>query len=230
MTAVDSLSKIYQSTLMWSHCQELKTELLINTKQPQDPEAFLEEEDYSLERHHQLPLSSWSEPGDYYCYSGMLEELKEFRIEGDKFLPFHFKKMQKMKMHPRAVRDIQKWRIKMEVWLNTFNKILRCNHLPKQEQHSFLKNPMKKEKTGWATGLNLGNDSTKITYTSHCNIGIILFTLGTLQILLEHIPPWLWILGDHLEFSLGRLRRFRREMVRGDGEEKVEMEIDRRSF
>ncbi|GKE93010.1 hypothetical protein Tco_1574105, partial [Tanacetum coccineum] len=26
------------------------------------------------------------------------------------------------------------------------------------------------------------------------------------QVLLEHLPPWLWILGDHLEFSLGRLR------------------------
>ncbi|GJV95222.1 flap endonuclease 1 isoform X2 [Tanacetum coccineum] len=37
-----------------------------------------------------------------------LEELKEFRIEGDKFLHFHFKKMQKIKMYPRAVKDIQK--------------------------------------------------------------------------------------------------------------------------
>ncbi|GKC12271.1 hypothetical protein Tco_1009053, partial [Tanacetum coccineum] len=33
-----------------------------------------------------------------------LEELKEFRIKGDKFLhfPFLFSKMHKMKMHPRA--------------------------------------------------------------------------------------------------------------------------------
>ncbi|GJW31162.1 hypothetical protein Tco_0051194 [Tanacetum coccineum] len=51
-----------------------------------------------------------------------LEELKEFRIEGDKFLHFHFKKMQKMKMHQRAVRDIQKWRIKMEIKVQPFAK------------------------------------------------------------------------------------------------------------
>ncbi|GKC44507.1 hypothetical protein Tco_1062229 [Tanacetum coccineum] len=49
----------------------------------------------------------------YQAYSAMdpqkrdekLEELKEFGIEGEKFLHFHFKKM---KMHPRAVKDIQK--------------------------------------------------------------------------------------------------------------------------
>ncbi|GKB44828.1 hypothetical protein Tco_0889770 [Tanacetum coccineum] len=48
----------------------------------------------------------------YHAYSVMdpqkrdekLEELKEFRIKGDKFLhfPFLFSKMHKMKMHPRA--------------------------------------------------------------------------------------------------------------------------------
>lgn len=35
---------------------------------------------------------------------------------------------------------------------------------------------------GWATGLKLGGDSTGITFESHRNIGIILFSLGTLQV------------------------------------------------
>ncbi|GJZ10082.1 proteasome activator subunit 4 [Tanacetum coccineum] len=34
-----------------------------------------------------------------------LEELKEFRIEGDKFLHFLFRKTQKMKMHMRTVHS-----------------------------------------------------------------------------------------------------------------------------
>ncbi|GJS68999.1 hypothetical protein Tco_0232786 [Tanacetum coccineum] len=60
-----------------------------------------------------------------------LEELKELRIEGDKFLHFHFKKMQKMKMNLRAVKEIQKWRIEMEARLNTFNKILKVQPFAK---------------------------------------------------------------------------------------------------
>ncbi|KAM0024989.1 putative cytochrome b561 and DOMON domain-containing protein [Helianthus debilis subsp. tardiflorus] len=34
---------------------------------------------------------------------------------------------------------------------------------------------------GWATGLKLGSDSTGIQYDTHRNIGIALFTLGTIQ-------------------------------------------------
>ncbi|GJS23619.1 hypothetical protein Tco_0452251 [Tanacetum coccineum] len=40
----------------------------------------------------------------YQAYSAMDPHK---RIEGDKFLHFHFKKMQKMKMHLMAVKDIQ---------------------------------------------------------------------------------------------------------------------------
>ncbi|GJW28669.1 hypothetical protein Tco_0045544 [Tanacetum coccineum] len=43
-------------------------------------------------------------PDDNIAYSAMDPHK---RIEGDKFLHFHFKKMQKMKMHPMAVKDIQ---------------------------------------------------------------------------------------------------------------------------
>jgi len=35
---------------------------------------------------------------------------------------------------------------------------------------------------GWATGLNLGSKSKGIVYTTHRNIGITLFSLGTLQV------------------------------------------------
>ncbi|GJU71336.1 hypothetical protein Tco_1262741 [Tanacetum coccineum] len=61
-----------------------------------------------------LFLPTDAENEDFYShewdYSAMdpqkreekLEDLKEFRIEGDKFLHFLFRKTQKMKMHPRA--------------------------------------------------------------------------------------------------------------------------------
>ncbi|PWA47848.1 cytochrome b561 and DOMON domain-containing protein [Artemisia annua] len=42
---------------------------------------------------------------------------------------------------------------------------------------------------GWATGLKLGSDSAGITHTSHRNIGIILFTLGTLQVFALLLRP-----------------------------------------
>lgn len=35
---------------------------------------------------------------------------------------------------------------------------------------------------GWAMGLNLGSMSKGIVYTGHRNIGIALFSLGTLQV------------------------------------------------
>lgn len=37
---------------------------------------------------------------------------------------------------------------------------------------------------GWATGIKLGSDSPSVTYSTHRNIGIVLFALGTLQ-----VPP-----------------------------------------
>ncbi|KAL7592065.1 hypothetical protein Lser_V15G34864 [Lactuca serriola] len=42
---------------------------------------------------------------------------------------------------------------------------------------------------GWATGLKLGGDSTGITFESHRNIGIILFSLGTLQVFALLLRP-----------------------------------------
>jgi hypothetical protein len=42
---------------------------------------------------------------------------------------------------------------------------------------------------GWATGLKLGSDSTGITYTSHRNIGIILFSFATLQVFALLLRP-----------------------------------------
>lgn len=35
---------------------------------------------------------------------------------------------------------------------------------------------------GWATGLKLGSDSAGIQHDLHRNIGIVLFTFGTLQV------------------------------------------------
>ncbi|GJT46916.1 hypothetical protein Tco_0955631 [Tanacetum coccineum] len=66
--------------------------------------------------YHYLTMMHEQECHIYHAYSAMdpqkrdekLEELKEFRIEGDKFLHFLFRKMQKMKMHQRAVKDIKK--------------------------------------------------------------------------------------------------------------------------
>ncbi|GFZ03285.1 auxin-responsive family protein [Actinidia rufa] len=61
---------------------------------------------------------------------------------------------------------------------------------------------------GWATGLQLGKDSPGIQYTAHRTIGILIFSLATLQVfalllrpkkgtqiqtLLEHLPPRDWI-------------------------------------
>ncbi|KAD1228669.1 hypothetical protein E3N88_43124 [Mikania micrantha] len=42
---------------------------------------------------------------------------------------------------------------------------------------------------GWATGLKLGSDSTGITYDTHRNIGIILFSLATLQVFALLLRP-----------------------------------------
>lgn len=42
---------------------------------------------------------------------------------------------------------------------------------------------------GWATGLKLGSDSAGVTHTSHRNIGIILFSLGTLQVFALLLRP-----------------------------------------
>ncbi|GKD08446.1 cytochrome b561 and DOMON domain-containing protein-like protein [Tanacetum coccineum] len=42
---------------------------------------------------------------------------------------------------------------------------------------------------GWATGLKLGGDSVGITHERHRNIGIILFTLGTLQVFALLLRP-----------------------------------------
>lgn len=39
---------------------------------------------------------------------------------------------------------------------------------------------------GWGTGLKLGSDSVGIKYTTHRNIGITLFALGTLQVQTHH--------------------------------------------
>lgn len=35
---------------------------------------------------------------------------------------------------------------------------------------------------GWATGIKLGGESAAVQYTTHRNIGIALFVLGTLQV------------------------------------------------
>ncbi|KAL6846824.1 hypothetical protein ACP4OV_024272 [Aristida adscensionis] len=43
--------------------------------------------------------------------------------------------------------------------------------------------------SGWATGINLGGESKGITYTTHRNIGIALFALGTLQIFALFLRP-----------------------------------------
>nr|CAB3453858.1 unnamed protein product [Digitaria exilis] len=43
--------------------------------------------------------------------------------------------------------------------------------------------------SGWATGINLGNESQGVTYTGHRNIGIAVFALGTLQILALFLRP-----------------------------------------
>nr|CAB3457483.1 unnamed protein product [Digitaria exilis] len=43
--------------------------------------------------------------------------------------------------------------------------------------------------SGWATGINLGNESQGVTYTDHRNIGIAVFALGTLQILALFLRP-----------------------------------------
>jgi hypothetical protein len=42
---------------------------------------------------------------------------------------------------------------------------------------------------GWGTGLKLGSDSEGIKYTSHRNIGIALFSLGTLQLFALLLRP-----------------------------------------
>ncbi|KAF5943547.1 hypothetical protein HYC85_017624 [Camellia sinensis] len=42
---------------------------------------------------------------------------------------------------------------------------------------------------GWATGLQLGNDSPGIQYTAHRTIGIVLFCLATLQVLALLLRP-----------------------------------------
>ncbi|XP_076919307.1 cytochrome b561 and DOMON domain-containing protein At5g35735-like [Bidens hawaiensis] len=42
---------------------------------------------------------------------------------------------------------------------------------------------------GWATGLKLGSDSEGIKYTTHRNIGITLFALGTLQVFALFLRP-----------------------------------------
>ncbi|XP_023747705.1 cytochrome b561 and DOMON domain-containing protein At5g35735 [Lactuca sativa] len=42
---------------------------------------------------------------------------------------------------------------------------------------------------GWGTGLKLGSDSEGIKYTSHRNIGITLFVLGTLQVFALLLRP-----------------------------------------
>lgn len=36
---------------------------------------------------------------------------------------------------------------------------------------------------GWATGIKLGSDSPGVTQNPHRNIGIVLFCLGTLQVI-----------------------------------------------
>ncbi|OEL20274.1 Cytochrome b561 and DOMON domain-containing protein [Dichanthelium oligosanthes] len=43
--------------------------------------------------------------------------------------------------------------------------------------------------SGWATGINLGNESKGVTYTDHRNIGIAVFALGTLQVLALFLRP-----------------------------------------
>lgn len=42
---------------------------------------------------------------------------------------------------------------------------------------------------GWGTGLKLGSDSPGVEQTTHRNIGITLFALGTLQVLTAPIHP-----------------------------------------
>ncbi|TVU10119.1 hypothetical protein EJB05_43628 [Eragrostis curvula] len=42
---------------------------------------------------------------------------------------------------------------------------------------------------GWATGINLGNESEGVTYTTHRNIGIAVFALGTLQVFALFVRP-----------------------------------------
>lgn len=42
---------------------------------------------------------------------------------------------------------------------------------------------------GWATGIKLGSDSPSVTYSTHRNIGIVLFALGTLQLFALLLRP-----------------------------------------
>ncbi|KAF9669594.1 hypothetical protein SADUNF_Sadunf14G0123700 [Salix dunnii] len=42
---------------------------------------------------------------------------------------------------------------------------------------------------GWATGIKLGSDSPGVTYGTHRNLGIIIFALGTLQVLALLMRP-----------------------------------------
>ncbi|KAJ6873896.1 hypothetical protein NC651_032670 [Populus alba x Populus x berolinensis] len=42
---------------------------------------------------------------------------------------------------------------------------------------------------GWATGIKLGSDSTGISYDTHRNLGMIIFALGTLQVLALLLRP-----------------------------------------
>ncbi|XP_072999234.1 cytochrome b561 and DOMON domain-containing protein At3g25290-like [Typha latifolia] len=58
---------------------------------------------------------------------------------------------------------------------------------------------------GWATGLKLGSQSKGITYTTHRNIGIALFSLATLQIFAlflrpnkDHKSRFYWNIYHHL--------------------------------
>lgn len=43
--------------------------------------------------------------------------------------------------------------------------------------------------SGWATGINLGNESVGVTYALHRNIGIAAFALATLQIFALFVRP-----------------------------------------
>ncbi|KAK9138541.1 hypothetical protein Sjap_009135 [Stephania japonica] len=43
--------------------------------------------------------------------------------------------------------------------------------------------------SGWATGLKLGSQSKGVMYSTHRNIGIVLFTLATLQIFALFLRP-----------------------------------------
>ncbi|GJQ97974.1 hypothetical protein Tco_0009113 [Tanacetum coccineum] len=78
-----------------------------------------------------------------------------------------------MKMHLRAVKDIQKWRIEMEEGLNTFNKILKVQPFAKAGTTFVPKEP---DKEGEKLIITLSSNKERLSST-------LLFTMGAKDII-----------------------------------------------